>query len=276
MSSMHEIAARGFEAQAQAYDRARPSYPPQAVAWLAEVIGIGPGRRIVDLAAGTGKLTAAICPSGADLVAVEPVAAMRGQLRARLPAVPVLAGVAEALPFAGDSIDGVVVAQAFHWFDASLAMAELRRTIRRGGRLGLLWNARDRSVGWVDEVWSVMDRVEKHAPWRDHSGGAAGSGGSRNSSGGTSGQRWSEHGLTASGGWSPFTEATFWHTHDATHEDIVDRIRSVSHVAVLPPASQEAVLDEIRAILARHPDTRDEPLLRIRYRVDAMCTERLS
>lgn len=98
MTRVHDVAARGFEAEAQAYDRARPSYPPDAVAWLSEALGIRPGRRVVDLAAGTGKLTAAIADAGSTLIAVEPVAAMREQLRRRLPDVPLLAAVAEALP----------------------------------------------------------------------------------------------------------------------------------------------------------------------------------
>ncbi|HXP18115.1 MAG TPA: methyltransferase domain-containing protein [Streptosporangiaceae bacterium] len=266
MSSVHEVATRGFSAQAQAYDRARPSYPPDAVVWLAGALGIRPGRRIVDLAAGTGKFTALIADSGAELVAVEPVAAMRERLRRKLPGVPVVAGTAEALPFATGSADAVVVAQAFHWFDADRAMAELGRVVRGGGRLGLVWNARDRSVDWVDRVWAVMDRVERDAPWRDH----------RDGTGGPAAQRWSERDLAARDGWTPFTEATFCHVQDAAHEDVIDRIRSVSHVAVLPPASQAAVLDEIRAILREHPDTRDEPILRIPYRTDAMYTERLS
>jgi len=265
MNSVHEVAARGFGSEAQIYDRARPSYPPDAVRWLTEVLGVRPGRKIVDLAAGTGKLTALIASRGADLAAVEPVAAMRSELRRKLPSVPVLAGVAEALPFAAHSIDAVTVAQAFHWFDAERAMAELSRVLRLGGRLGMVWNARDRSVEWVDRVWSVMDRVERHAPWRDH----------RDGTGGLTAQRWSERGLAGHNGWTPFTEATFFHVQHASHEDVVDRIRSVSHVAVLPPASQAAVLAEIRSILNEHPEARDRPILPIRYRVDAMYTERL-
>ena len=266
MSKVHDVAARGFGAQAEAYDRARPSYPPDAVAWLAGALGIRPGRRVVDLAAGTGKLTALIAGTGADLVAVEPVAAMRDQLRRRLPGVPLVGAIAEALPFAAGSVDAAVVAQAFHWFDADRAMAELRRVIRAGGRLGLIWNARDRSVDWVDRIWSVLDRVEKNAPWRDHG----------DNTDSAAAHRWSERQLASGGRWAPFTDATFYHVHHATHDDAIDRMRSVSHVAVLPPADQAAVLAEIRAILQTHPDTRGETTVGIPYRVDAMYTERLS
>lgn len=261
VAEVHDVAARGFEAEAQTYDRARPSYPPDAVAWLAQNLGIGPGRSVVDLAAGTGKLTVSLAAQGARLAAVEPIPGMRAQLRRRLPGVPLLAGVAEALPFAASSLDAVVVAQAFHWFDAGQALAELARVVRAGGRLGLIWNARDRSTEWVDAVWSVMDRVEDDAPWRAYGDGR------------TSAR---QRGHVISGeAWSDWTEATFRHVQYCSHEDLVDRVRSVSHIAALPPASQGDVLDEVRTILREHPATRDAQTLGIPYRVDAMYAERL-
>src|SRR5215469_869003 len=155
MSAVHEVAARGFGTQAATYDRVRPSYPPDAIGWLTQALRIGPGHRVVDLAAGTGKLTALLAGAGADFVAVEPVTAMRDVLRVRLPGVAAVAGVAESLPFASGSIDAVTVAQAFHWFDAARAMAELARVIRVGGRLAVIWNSREPGVDWVDQIWSV-------------------------------------------------------------------------------------------------------------------------
>jgi SAM-dependent methyltransferase len=260
-AEVHEIAYRGFEAEAETYDRARPTYPPDAVRWLADNLGIRPGRRVVDLAAGTGKLTESLAAAGADLVAVEPVGAMRAQLRRRVPHVPALAGVAEALPFAAASVDAVVVAQAFHWFDAERALAELARVVRVGGRLGLIWNARDRSVNWVDAVWSVMDKVENNAPWRDHDGGGK--------------TRTERANVAARQPWSDWVEATFHHVQYCSHEDLVDRVRSVSHVAVLPPHRQQAVLRQVRSILREHPDTRRRQTVGVPYRVDAMYAERL-
>jgi SAM-dependent methyltransferase len=267
MGEVHEVAAVGFGAVAQEYDRARPSYPAEAVAWLATALRIEPGRHVVDLAAGTGKLTAMIVDRGAALVAVEPVRAMREQLRKRLPAIPLLAATAESLPFADGCLDAVTVAQAFHWFDRQRAMAELARVLRPGGRLGLIWNARDRSVDWVNQVWSVLDQVERQAPWRDHRDGTGGPAGAL---------RWSEYGLIGQDGWSGFVEATFRHHQPVTHDNVVERMHSVSHVAVLPPAEQTAVLGEIRAILRDHPDTRDNAILAIPYRTDAMYTEWLA
>ena len=270
---VHDVAARGFTAEAAAYDTARPSYPADAVRWLTDRLGVAPDRRVVDLAAGTGKLTALLAGAGAQLIAVEPVAAMGERLRAKLPGVPLLAGVAEAMPFAGGSLDAVVVAQAFHWFEPDRALTELSRVIRVGGRLGLIWNVRDRSVGWVDEIWSVMDRVERHAPWQDH-----GRDRSRGSPGRPDGSlRRTEPDLTsvADCSWSDWTRATFSHVHVGTQSDVVDRLRSVSHIAVLPPERQRAVLDEIRVILAHRPETSQSETVGIPYLVDLMAAERL-
>jgi SAM-dependent methyltransferase len=185
VNEVHEAAARGFDSDEVAYDRAGPSYPTDAIDWLIEKLSIKPGRQIVDLAAGTGELTALLADVGSDIVAVEPVASMRDRLRARLPGIPILAGVAEELPFADKSVDAIVVARAFRWFDARRAMDEIARVVRQGGCLGLIWNARDRSPEWVDQVWSVMDRPESPSARRDPG---------RN--------------------WSPWTEATFNHVHD--------------------------------------------------------------
>jgi len=265
MSEVHEIAARGFGAEAAAYDQARPSYPPDAVAWLAAGLGIGPGRPVVDLAAGTGKLTELLARSGARLVAIEPVSAMAARLRARLPSAPLLAGVAEALPLAASSVEAVVVGQAFHWFDAPRAYAELARVVRPGGHLGLIWNAREHGVDWADRIWSVMDQVEHNAPWRqERADGDASAGRARYLAG------------HAESGWSAWTEASFQHVHYSSHEQVIDRMRSVSHVAALPDDRQREVLDEIRTILREHPQTRDSDLVGIPYRADAMVAERLA
>jgi SAM-dependent methyltransferase len=275
MGEVHEIAALGFGAEAAAYERARPSYPPDAISWLIENLDLGPGSRVVDLAAGTGKLTRLLAGIDADLIAVEPVAGMRAKLHEQSPAVPVLAGAAEALPLADSSIDAVVVAQAFHWFDARRAMAEIARVVRPGGHLALIWNARDRSIEWVDQVWSVMDRVERHAPWRDEGEGRDGRAeGSPTDTTVRQSERYPAGPGDAS--WSPWTEATFFHVQHSTHDEVIDRMRSVSHIAALPPPNQRGVLDEIRSILTEHPQTRQKSTVGIPYRVDAMYAKRLS
>lgn len=248
---VHEVASSGFGAEADAYERARPSYPPDAVAWIVAALGIAPGRDVADVAAGTGKFTRLLAPTGAWLVAVEPVEGMR----ARLPSMPATAATAERLPFADASLDAVTVAQAFHWFDAAVALEEFHRVLRPGGRVALVWNARDRSVPWVDRVWSIMDRVEKRAPWRAH-------------------DEWRESANTSTPWFGPLHEATFHHEQVLTPDDVVERIRSVSHVAVLPPEQREAVLDEVRTLLRDDPATAGRQVLALPYRVDAFWTER--
>jgi SAM-dependent methyltransferase len=255
--AVHEVAQRGFDAASDAYERARPSYPPDAVAWLVENLAIDASKIVCDLAAGTGKLTRLLAPTGASLIAVEPVEGMSRHLRASQPDVPVVAATAEALPFDGATLDAVTVAQAFHWFDADRAFGELARVLRPGGRVGLIWNMRDRSVPWVDTLWGVMDRVEKKAPWRDH-------------------ERWSDAALGERVGFGPLGVAEFHHEQHLTHDDVIERFASVSHVAVLPPPEREVVLDEIREILASDPATAGTADLALPYRVDAYWCERLS
>ena len=119
--STHPTAAAGFGRAADAYERGRPSYPDAAVAYLAAELGLGPAGRVLDLAAGTGKLTRLLAEGGADVVAVEPVAAMRAVLAEAMPEITVLDGTAETIPLGPASVDAVTVAQAFHWFDAERA-----------------------------------------------------------------------------------------------------------------------------------------------------------
>jgi SAM-dependent methyltransferase len=255
--SVHDVAASGFGAEADAYERARPSYPPDAVAWLADALRIRAGARICDLAAGTGKFTRLLVPhlGGAELLAVEPVDGMRTLLARSLPDVPVIAATAEALPFVDGSLAGIAVAQAFHWFDARAALEEFHRVLGPGGRLALVWNARDRSVPWVDQVWSIMDRVERRAPWRAH-------------------DEWRESAYASTPWFGPLHEATFRHEQVLSPDDVVERVRSVSHVAVLPPDRQAAVLDEVRELLRTDPATTGKDALAMPYRVDAYWAER--
>jgi SAM-dependent methyltransferase len=253
---VHNVAAAGFNDSGD-YEAARPSYPPDAVAWFVDHLRIAPGRRVADVAAGTGKLTRLLAPTGAELLAVEPVPGMRATFRRVLPAVPLVAGTAEAMPFAAAAFDAITVAQAWHWFDHERATAEMARVLRPGGRLGLVWNARDRSEPWVDEVWSIMDRVEKKAPWRDH-------------------ENWRDSATKAMPGFGgELHAAEFRHLQTISPEGVVRRVASVSHVAVLPEGEREQVLDEVRHLLATHPAVRGLDQVEIPYRVDCFWTERV-
>jgi ubiquinone/menaquinone biosynthesis C-methylase UbiE len=214
---------------------------------LVAELGLAPGSRVCDVAAGTGKLTELLVPVRAELVALDPVPGMRAMFRRKFPDIPLVAGVAEGLPFMSASLDAVLVAQGWHWFDHDRAGAEMARVVRAGGGLGLVWNARDRSVGWVDEVWSVIDRVEKRAPWRDH-------------------EHWRESAHPIPG-FGPMRTAEFRHTQPLTPHQVVQRIASVSHVATLPDAHRAAVLEEVRTIVL----AQGESSLELPYRVDCIA-----
>ncbi|MDP9332374.1 MAG: methyltransferase domain-containing protein [Actinomycetota bacterium] len=252
---VHDVAAAGFNDPGD-YEAARPSYPPDAVAWFVENLHLAPGRRVADVAAGTGKLTRLLAPTVlTGLLAVEPVPGMRATFRRLLPEVRLVAATAEAMPFRAGSLDAITVAQAWHWFDHDRATAEAARVLRSGGGLGLVWNARERTEPWVDEVWSIMDRVEKHAPWRDH-------------------DNWRDSAMRAMPGFGDVHTSEFRHTQQTTREGVVQRVASVSHVAVLPGPERAKVLAEVRAVLATQPGVRGREIVQIPYRVDCFWAER--
>lgn len=160
------------------------------------------------------------------------------------------------MPIKASSLDAVCAAQAFHWFDAERAFAELARVLRPGGRLGLVWNAPDRSIDWVQRVWSIMEEVERETPWRDH-------------------DNWSDSVLGKRRDFGPLHKAVFRHDHLSTPAAIVDRIRGVSHIAALPAREQDDVLAEVRQLIATHADTQGRKEVCLPYRVDCYWAERL-
>jgi SAM-dependent methyltransferase len=121
---------------------------------------------VLDLGAGTGKLTSRLVERGLDVVAVDPIAEMLEMLRVSLPDTPALLGTAEDIPLADNSVDAVLVAQAWHWFNPARAIPEVARVLRPGGRLGLVWNTRDERSGWVRELGRIIGRDGD--PMRDH------------------------------------------------------------------------------------------------------------
>jgi SAM-dependent methyltransferase len=155
--------ASSFARVAGEYDRGRPGYPPEAIEWL---LGAGP-LDVLDLGAGTGKLTGALLDAGHRVIAVEPLAEMRAILTSSLPAAHALAGSAERLPLADDSVDAVTVGAAFHWFDQRVALAEIARVLRPPGVLGLLGNGFDTSLTWVARVREILGppAIEKPGHW---------------------------------------------------------------------------------------------------------------
>jgi len=156
------------------YERGRPEYPAALANVLSEQLALRPGSRVVDIAAGTGKLTRVLAGGPGVVTAVEPQPGMLGQLRLALPEVDAVAATAEHLPIPGDSVDAVTVGQAFHWFRLPDAIHEIRRVLRPGGRLAIVSNQRHEAQRWVKDVWAILRQYEKLAPnpgsnrrWRD-------------------------------------------------------------------------------------------------------------
>ena len=247
--STHPTAAAGFGSAADAYERGRPSYPDEAVAYLAVELGLSPGVHVLDVAAGTGKLTRRLVEGGAGVAAVEPIAAMRAVLAKAVPGIPVLEGTAEAIPLPDGSVDAVTVAQAFHWFDAEAALVEIHRVLRPGGGLGLVWNAADGGPEWVAIMRGLVHGVRGsvpqygHTPWRDA--------------------------FARSRRFTPLTERTFDFVQELDEDGLVDRIASTSYIAALPEAERQRLLGQVRALVAGVPRP-----LRLPYRTDVFSCRR--
>jgi SAM-dependent methyltransferase len=149
--------ARSFGVAASTYESGRPDYPVEAVRWMLDpVVDSETSIRVVDVGAGTGKLTRVVEALGAQTVALDPDTDMLARLHAELPAIPTFLGTAERMPLPDASVDAVVLAQAWHWVDVGAASAEAGRVLRSGGVLGLIWNVRDESVDWVSEMSDIM------------------------------------------------------------------------------------------------------------------------
>jgi ubiquinone/menaquinone biosynthesis C-methylase UbiE len=165
VSELHP-ATRGFAAAADAYERGRPDYPPAAIVRIVSGLGLRGGRTVLDLAAGTGKLTRLLVPSGANIIALEPVREMRSQLERQVPGVATIAGTAERIPLADGYLDGVTVGQAFHWFRQDDALREIHRVLRPGAGLALIWNARDERHPLQAALSEIIDPLEGDMPRR--------------------------------------------------------------------------------------------------------------
>lgn len=232
MTSSPEKRSLSFGVEAAAYERGRPSYPPEAINWLLPDLLPdllpGGGHRpleVLDLGAGTGKLTTRLVERGLNVIAVDPIPEMLELLCTSLPDTPALLGSAEEIPLPDDSVDAVLVAQAWHWFDPERAIKEVARVLRPGGRLGLVWNNRDERLGWVKDLGRIIGHeIDPFSQSAD---------------------------LPA-----PFTDVEreqFEWTSYLTPQALIDLVASRSYCITSPEQVRARTLDRVRELLAGHP-----------------------
>ncbi len=236
--------AEAFAASADSYDRARPGYEDEPLDWAFQELGLGGGSVVLDLAAGTGKLSEALAPRAGLLIAVEPLAGMRRLLAARAPEATLLDGTAEQIPMGDGSVDAVFVGEAFHWFDGARALPEIHRVLRPAGGLALLWHHvswHDRA-SWADEFEARLREVpapDVRPENRPHT------------------LRWQEA-FAGNDLFAPLEQREFSHPITVDAEQIVQLVLSWSFVAALPEADRELLSRDLSQIVHSHAG--DAPL----------------
>jgi SAM-dependent methyltransferase len=252
---IHEQASIGFQRAADAYERGRPEYPAAAVEHLIKSLDIVRGTKVVELGAGTGKFTRTLVPTGAEILAVEPVEAMRRKLSGLLPSIKVIDGTAEAIPLADATTDAVVVAQAFHWFDGEKSLAEIHRVLKPGRGLGLLWNVRDDSLAWIHKLTRIIEPYEGDVPrYKSLAWVSA---------------------FRSTRLFSPLAEAEFSHIQELSPEAIEDRVLSISFIAALPDLERESVREQVRELVREESDVRNRAVIEFPYRTHVYTCRRL-
>ena len=231
-----------FAEVAGAYERGRPGYTDEAVRWL---VGLDP-RHVVDLGAGTGKLTRALVGLGHRVTAVEPLDEMRAELELALPDVHAVAGRAESMPLPNSSADAVTSAQAFHWFDHDDALPEIGRVLRPSGRLALVWNSREDRDPWMARLSAIIgnESIEESdvVPILD-----------------------------ASGLFGPVETAQFSFQQALDRDGLLDLVLSRSYLAKLPPPDRQPVLDAVGSL---YDETATPDGVRLAYVTECFRAER--
>jgi SAM-dependent methyltransferase len=230
-----------FGAVAAAYAEHRPGYAETAVRWALEPVWSGRPLRVIDVGAGTGKLTATLVRLGADVTAVEPDQSMLAELRRELPSVRSVPGSAEEIPVPDGSADAVLAGQAMHWFDMDRAMPEIARVLTPGGVLAGLWNVDDDRVSWVAEFAEMSKRMASITLLRWREGGA---------------QSRQERVLAAGSGlFHAGQTAEFEHGQARTADSLLATIATHSNFLVMDEPERTRRLTQVRDFLQSQPET---------------------
>jgi SAM-dependent methyltransferase len=225
--------ALSFGAAARSYAEHRPHYPDAAVAWALEPVRSRRVVRVLDLGAGTGRVTEALQRAGVDVIAVEPDAEMRAAMLQRVFGVAVLAGTAEDIPLPDGRVDAVLVGQAFHWFDHERAHPEIARVLKDGGVLAAMWNTEDLRVPWVVE-YAEQAGFEPCSEGRDSE---------------------LRSGFAAHPAFEPPHWESFDHMHRRTVDSLLETVATYSALLVLPEQERSARLLRLREYLESRPET---------------------
>ena len=249
MNDQLHHATGGYKTAADTYVKGRPDYPPQVSAWLSATLGLDNHQTVIDLGAGTGKFTGRLLATGAQVIAVEPVAQMLEKLADAWPQVLAVHGTATDLPLPDASVDVVVCAQAFHWFASAEALTEIARVLKPGGRLGLIWNLRDTRVSWVPKLDAIVNALEGDTP-RYYTG------------------EWRK--AFPHPAFGPLQVQQFYNGHTGSAEDVLfNRVRSTSFIASLPEAQRARVDEQIRALIQSEPELRGRDVVTVPYETAA-------
>jgi len=227
----HARRASSFGARASDYAAHRPDYPVAAVRWALEPVSTGGPLRVLDLAAGTGKLTGVLCAEGHEVTAVEPDEAMLSELVRLHHGVRALPGTAERIPLPDGTMDAVVVGQAFHWFDPEPALNEIARVLRPGGVVAGLWNGDDLDVEWVAAFGEVSGSRVSTKDFR------------------------TEHHLLPHRMYTDDAEESFPHSLRRTAESLVATVSTHSHVLVSSDEEREQLVAKMLAFLKSRTET---------------------
>ncbi|GAA3587696.1 class I SAM-dependent methyltransferase [Klugiella xanthotipulae] len=241
--SPRDLAATSFGTESAAYNRGRPGYPRESVAWLLD----GSGRTVVDVGAGTGKLSAVIAATGRRVIAVDPDPAMLAALTERYPGIHTALGTGEHLPLPDGSADAITYGQAWHWVGPERASTEAARVLRPGGTLGLIWNIRDERVDWVRELTALM-----------HSSNAE--------------QMIAHGGPEIAAPFDPPELNTREWTRTMSPDDLLAMVRSRSYVITSDPEEQTRIFAAIRELLSSHPQTAGRSAIELPYVTHAYRT----